>query len=96
MEKLEQIEEDLAVRQNEVAEAARKWFAAKREREHDEAVAFLAAEGTDTKRRMIAKKETWKTGMNEEAEYIALMAVIRTLETRSTIGMALLKTQGRS
>ena len=96
MERLEEIERDLAQRQNEVAEAARGWFMKKRDREHDEAVAFIAAEGTDTKRRMIAKRDTSHIGREEEAAYVAATAVVRTLETRASIGQSLLRAHGRA
>jgi hypothetical protein len=96
MERLQGIEQELADSTNELEQAAYGWFRKKRDKEHDEAVAFMSAEGTDTKRRMVAKRETSHIGMEEEALYEALRARVRTLETRATIGMALLKTQGRA
>ena len=95
-ERLEGIERDLAERQLDYETAAMAWFKAKRDREHDEALAFLSAEGTDTKRRMVAKRESANIGKEEEASFEALKAVMRVLETRANIGMALLKSQGRS
>lgn len=96
MERLEEIEQDLAIRGNEIAPIVEAWFKKKRDREHDEAVAFIAAEGTDTKRKMIAKRDTSHIGKEEEAAYVAITAVIRVLEGRATIGMALLKSHGRA
>lgn len=94
-ERLEAIERDIAERQGEYENAALEWYRRKRDREHDEALAFLAVEGTDTKRRMIAKRESAHIGKEEEARYEALRAVMRTLDTRAAIGMSLLKAQGR-
>jgi hypothetical protein len=96
MERLEAIEKDLAMWQNEIAELARQAMIKKRDREHDEAVAFIAAEGTDTKRRMVAKRDTAQIGKEEEAAYVGANAVIRVLEQRAMIGMGLLKSHGRA
>jgi hypothetical protein len=94
--RLEQIETDLADRQNALESAARGWFIAKREKEHKHAVAFISAEGTMAMREAIADRETALVGCQEEAEWEALRAVTRTLETRASIGMSLLKSQGRA
>jgi hypothetical protein len=96
MTRLDAIERDLADRQNALEAAARAWFVAKRQRDHDHAVAFLAAEGPVAQRKAVADRETALDGREAEAEWEALRAVVRTLETRSTIGMALLKSHGRA
>jgi hypothetical protein len=96
MGRLDAIECDLADRQNALEAAARTWFIAKRQRDHDHAVAFLTAEGTVAQRKAVADRETALDGKEAEAEWEALRAVVRTLETRSTIGMALLKSHGRA
>lgn len=95
IERLEAIEQDLAVRQNAYESAARSHYLAKRDREHQRAVAFIEASGTVAERSAYADRETSMVGRESEAEYEALKAVVRVLETRSTIGMALLKSQGR-
>jgi hypothetical protein len=94
--RLEAIENDLALRQNTLESAARAWFLAKRDKEHAEAVAFISAEGAMPLRKALAARETSFIGKTEEAEYEAVRAVTRVLETRATIGMALLKSQGRA
>lgn len=94
--RLEEIERDLAVRQNALESAGMAWFRRKRDREHAFAVAFLSAEGTVAERKAIADRETSLIGKDEEAEWEALSRVVRVLETRANIGMALLKSQGRS
>lgn len=94
-ERLEAIETDLSERERELHDAAMEWFKAKRDREHDRAVAFLAAEGTVAKREAIADRDTSHIGKEAEATYEAVRAVVRVLETRANIGMALLKAQGR-
>jgi hypothetical protein len=96
MERLEAIERDLATRQPALESAARNWYIAKRDKEKARAVAFLGAEGTVAERSAIADRETALDGKQAEAEYEALRAVVRTMETRATIGMALLKTHGRA
>jgi len=95
VERLEEIERDLSERERELEQAALAWFKAKRDREHDRAVAFLTAEGTVAERQAHADKVTARDGAEAEAEYEALKAVVRVLETRANIGMALLKAQGR-
>jgi hypothetical protein len=96
MARLAAIENDLAVRQGAYEAAALAWYRAKRQREHDRAVEFLKAEGTVAERSAIADRATALDGRNEEAEYEAIRAVVRTLDTRATIGMAILKSQGRA
>lgn len=96
MARLDAIERDLADRQNALEAAARAWFNAKRQRDHDRAVAFLTAEGTVAERNAQADRQTALDGKEAEAEWEALRAVVRTLETRSTIGASLLKGHGRA
>jgi hypothetical protein len=92
---LEEIERDLANRQNLLEDAALKWFRAKRDREHAYATAYMKAEGTVDARRSQAALESCRVGAEDEALFEALKAVCRVLDTRATIGMALLKTQSR-
>jgi hypothetical protein len=94
-ERLEAIERDLSERERELYDAAMGWFKKKRDLEHDRAVAFLAAEGTVAERQAKAARDNSNIGRDEEAEYEAIRAVVRVLETRANIGMALLKAQGR-
>jgi hypothetical protein len=96
MERLEAIEQDLAVRGPALEAAGLGWFRQKRERERARAIAFIAAEGTVAERNAIADRETAMIGVSEEAEWEALKAVVRTLETRATIGQSILRAQGRS
>lgn len=94
--RLEAIENDLAIRQNSYEAAALAWFRAKREKEHARAVAFMRAEGTVAERQAQADIETARVGMQEEAEFEATKAVMRTLETRASIGQSILRSQGRA
>ena len=96
MGRLEGIETDLANRQNALEAAARGWFVAKRNKEHRRAVAFLSASGTVAERSAIADRETALLGSQEEAEWEALKAVVRTLETRASVGQTLLRSMGRN
>lgn len=95
-QRLEEIDADLALRLPTLEAAATAWYRAKRDREHARALAFIAAEGTVAERQAIADRDTARDGVEAEAEYEALRAVVRTLETRASIGMALLKSYGRA
>jgi hypothetical protein len=96
MDTLEAIGRDLAMRQNVLEAAARNWFTAKREKEHKRAVAFLTAEGSVAERNAVADRETALHGIHAEAEYESLRGVVRVMETRANIGMAILKAHGRA
>lgn len=92
-DRLAEIEHDLAIRQNALEAAAMTWYRVKREREKQRALAFLQAEGTVAERNAVADSTIAAEGATAEAEYEALKAVVRTLETRANIGMAILKSQ---
>lgn len=94
--RLEEIDADLALRQNTLEDAARKWFIAKRDKEKARAVAFLSAQGTVAERSAKADEQTALDGKNEEAEWEAVKAVVRVLEARASIGQSILRAQGRS
>jgi hypothetical protein len=98
MERLAQIDYDLAMRQNLYEEAAGAWFTAQREIKRQWAVALLASEaGTVTEKKAEADiVAATCPGAERESEYVALKAVIGVLETRATIGMSILKAQGRA
>lgn len=93
--RLEDIEADLQKREVALEDAARKWFIAKRDREKARAVAFLSAEGTIAERSAKADLETTVVGKEAEAEFEALRAVVRVLETRASIGQSLLRSMTR-
>lgn len=94
--RLHEIETDLAKRQNLLEDAAKKWFIAKRDKEHRRAVEFLKASGTVAERNALADQETALDGKNEEALWEAMKAVVRVLETRASIGQSILRSQGRA
>jgi hypothetical protein len=95
MARLADIENDLMVRQNDLEQAARDHFQAKREKEHNWACAFVQAQGTDGMRRALAQQATALTGALYEADYEAQKAACRVLETRANVLMAILKAQSR-
>lgn len=95
-ERLIAIEEDLAVRQGTLESAALQWYRLKRDKEHAWAVAYMRADGPAHQRKAEADRETAMVGKEEEALYEALKAVVRTLETRASIGQSLLRSQGRA
>lgn len=96
MQRLAEIENDLAMRQNNLEDAARKHYIAKRDKEKARAIAFLSATGTVAERQAIADRATALDGKEAEAEWEALKAVVRTLEARASIGQSLLRAQGRA
>jgi hypothetical protein len=95
MARLEAIENDLAIRQNLLEAAAKKWYVMKRQKEFAHATEFMKAEGTVADRKAQADLETALMGSETEAEYEALKAVMRTLETRASIGQSILRTHNR-
>ena len=94
MERLEDLDRDLAARQLVFEQAALSWYQIKRDREHAEAVAFIKANGPMDLRKAVSKQEAALIGKQEEALYEALKAVMRTIETRVGIGQSLLRAQG--
>jgi hypothetical protein len=97
LERLEAIEHDLGLRQNVLEAAAMQWYRAKRDKEKAHALAFLEArKNGDTVAESSAKadRDTALIGAEEEAEYEALRHVVRTLETRASIGQSILRAQG--
>jgi hypothetical protein len=95
MGRLVEIENDLALRQGALEKAAWDWYRAKRDKEHDRAVAFIRAIGTVAERNATAELETCMIGRDSEAEYESLRAVLRVLETRASIGQSILRAQSR-
>lgn len=95
-DRLEALDEDLARLQNEIEDAAMKWFVAKRQREKLRASSFLTAKGSIAARQEMANFETGEFGMVLEADYEAKRHVLKVLETRANVAMAILKSQGRS
>jgi hypothetical protein len=95
LRRLEEIERDLADRQNTLENAAMAWHRLKRDKERARAEAFLGAQGTVAERTAQADKQTALMGVEEEATYEAVKAVVRVLETRASIGQSILRSQTR-
>jgi hypothetical protein len=99
IERLETIEHELADKQPDFEKYAESWTRAKREQELAWARAYtLAASSTKnvTDRKAAAIEASAMQGMDDEARYVGLKGVIDVLQTRSMIGMALLKAHGRA
>jgi uncharacterized protein YceH (UPF0502 family) len=96
MARLEELDGDLATRQNEIEEAADKWAREKREREKTYAHAYMEAQGTVDQRKAQAVQASYLVGLDAEARYEALKAVLRVIETRVGIGQSILRAQGRA
>lgn len=95
LKRLNEIDTDLATRIPVLESAAMKWFRGKRDREKAHAQAFMTAQGTVAERQAQATIATSHIAVQDEAEYEAIRAVVRVLETRANVGMAILKSQGR-
>lgn len=100
--RLAEIETDLAERQNAYEEAAGAKFRLVRDWEKRLAIASAHAKGGDANARKQAalviaasQDDLYDRLTDAESEYAAVHAAVRVLETRSTIGMAILKSQGR-
>ena len=100
--RLDEIEQELAVTQNALEDAAMAWFRARREREREAAIAFIRAEGTAGERKARADlavadlevdgEPVWEL----EGKYETLRSKVRVLGDRAAIGMSVLKAQGRA
>lgn len=96
MARLAEIENDIASRQLAYESAARNWAIAIREQKRHRALIFIEAEGSVAERNAIADRETALDGKEAEAEYVALRAVMQTLDSRASIGQSILRAQGRA
>lgn len=81
-QRLQELDEDLAMRQNLYEKAAERWYRVLRDREHRHAIEYMKAPGNTTDRREKAKEETALIGQMEEAEYQGLRAAIHVMELR--------------
>ena len=95
-ERLEQIDQELALKANDFEQNAHDWFRAKRTKEHQHAIEFKKAEGTVAERNEWANEVTALIGSEYEAAYEAMKAKVKLLEARASIGMSILRSQGRS
>lgn len=98
MQRLDDIERDLAMRQNPFEHVTRRWHDVQRDIRKAAATALLSsAKGSVTEKRAEAELAGLLTeGAELEAEYEASRAVIGMLEKRSMILMSLLKGHGRA
>lgn len=96
-DRLEEIDRDLAQRQPEFEENARTYFKAKRDWEAALASAYVKAEGKNQEERRarallsLMRDPAYKALVIAEADYEATKGVMRTLETRASIGQSLLR-----
>lgn len=103
MARLAEIENDLAGRVNDYEAAAGERARLIRDWEKRLAISTAQAKGGDANARkqaalvMAASQDDLYDRLKvAEGAYAACHAVVRVLETRATIGMAILKTQGRA
>jgi hypothetical protein len=103
MARLADIEQDLATRQNDLEEAAGARARLVRDWEKRLAIATATAKGGDANARKQAalviaadQDELYESLTEAESAYAALHAVVKVLEVRATIGMSILRSQGRA
>lgn len=102
MARLAEIEHDLAIRQNDLEEAADARARLVRDWEKRLARSQATAKGSDAfARRQAAlvmaadQDDLYDQLRDAEGAYAALHAVVKVLEVRATVGMAILKAQSR-
>jgi hypothetical protein len=97
VQRLEELDAALALHQNDLEQAAQDHFTSKHLKEKAKAEAFLKAQGERTiaERTAIAERDTAVIGMEHEARWEGLKGVVRVLDTRSAIGMSILRAQSR-
>jgi hypothetical protein len=100
--RLEEIETDLAKRQNDYETAAKDFARHKRDWEQKLASCRIVAKGGDADTRKanallaaVASDEMYKNLKEAEGAFEGCKAVISVLNTRAMIGMAILRAQGR-
>lgn len=98
MNTLTAIENDMATRQNGYEKVAKAFYDAKRDLDLVYARALLSSKQTSvTEKKAEAEIARLTTeGAEYEAEFDATRAVLKLLESRSTICMSILKAQGRA
>lgn len=97
MQRLEQIEVDLAEREHDFSRSAGDRARLSREVEYQQAKFYAEATGNTTDRRMRAQErigatQEYRDLLAAEATYDACKAAIDVLKTRSSIGQTLLRT----
>jgi hypothetical protein len=103
MARLSEIENDLASRQGDYERAATDRARLMRDWERRLAICGTRSKGSSADVRKsaalvmaIEQDELFERLSDAEARFEALRAVIKVLETRSTIGMSILRAQGRA
>jgi hypothetical protein len=102
MERLAEIEADLATRQSEYEQAADDRARLVRDWDRRLAIHMRTAKGPNSESRKAAalgaaidQDDLYERLTDAEGRFEALRVVMRTLETRATIGQSLLRAQGR-
>lgn len=95
--RLEEIEADLAIRQNALEDAAMRMARAKRDYEREFAIAFLSAQGPQEERKQRARIASELDREYAEATGLweGLKAVVRVLETRASMAQSVLRSQSK-
>lgn len=102
-QRLAAIEHDLQTRQGEYETAADNRARLIRDWDHRFAICMATAKGSNAESRKasalvtaIEKDDLYERLKDAEARFEASKVVVRTLETRATIGQSILRSQGRA
>jgi hypothetical protein len=97
IERLEAIEQDLATKQPDLEKYSDEWTRLKRDKLKKWAEAYMASSGKEvTTRKASAILQSEDIGIEEEAKYVGLKAVVEVLSTRASICQTLLNSHGRA
>lgn len=95
-ERLEAVDTELALRLNDLEEAAMTWFRIKPKRERMWAESYIRVDGPAHIRKVAADSsvanEEWAEA---EGRYEVLKVIVRGLESKASIGQSILRSQSR-
>lgn len=95
-QRLAEVDAQLALAQNQLVEVSLAAGRAERDAAVEKERAYAAAPGTATERKVIADAAAAQIGVDDRAKWDAYKLLVRVLESRASIGMALLKSYGRA
>lgn len=95
-QRLVEVEEQLAEMQNRLLDQSLAAGRAERDAAVTKETAYAAASGPATERKVVADAAAAQVGVDERATFTATKLLVHVLEARANIGMALLKSFGRS
>ena len=102
MERLQTIEHEIAEKQNDYEEAAFSFFTLAKQWHHREQVCMTMTKASNAEKRKaeafvraVEQDDLWDRLSEAQATYEAIKAWMKGAEQRATIGMSILRAQGR-